>query len=244
MYGPHTNERLGRTRDRRPPRRGLPGDEVRDQARSGRQPVAARDRRQRGLRARGLRGLAGASRRRAHRPLLPAPRRSQDADRGDRRGDGGARQGGQGPSSGPLRGGARDDPPRARRAPDRGCPDRVLAVDARRRGGDPADAERARDRARRVLAARSRLPRGSLHLQRGARRGRLPSPRAALHGRERRAQPRAGRPRAGAGTGEGRHAGPARARVGPRSWRAHRSDPRDQAADATSKRTSPRPRSS
>ena len=38
----------------------------------------------------------------------------------------------------PLRGGAGDDPPRARRAPDHRAPDRVLALDARPRGRDPA----------------------------------------------------------------------------------------------------------
>ena len=48
------------------------------------------------------------------RPLLPAPRRPEDADRGDRRRDGGARRGGQGALPRALRGRARDDPPRAR----------------------------------------------------------------------------------------------------------------------------------
>ena len=40
----------------------------------------------------------------------------------------------QGPLPRPLRGGAGDDPPRARRAPDHRAADRVLAVDARPRG--------------------------------------------------------------------------------------------------------------
>jgi aryl-alcohol dehydrogenase-like predicted oxidoreductase len=44
--------------------------------------------------------------------------------------------------------------------------------------------ERAGDRAGRVLAARARLPVGALQLAGGARRGRLPPLRAALHGRE------------------------------------------------------------
>ncbi len=35
MYGPHTNERLVGARDRAAPRRGLPGDQVRHQARAG-----------------------------------------------------------------------------------------------------------------------------------------------------------------------------------------------------------------
>ena len=60
MYGPHTNERARRARDRRTARRGLPGDQVRHQADLGDD-----DRRRvidgaAGLRARSLRGLAGA----------------------------------------------------------------------------------------------------------------------------------------------------------------------------------------
>ncbi len=38
MYGPHTNERARRPRDRRAPRRGVPGDQVRHQARARRRP--------------------------------------------------------------------------------------------------------------------------------------------------------------------------------------------------------------
>ncbi len=92
--------------------------------------------------------------------------------------------GGQGAPPRPLGGERRDDPPRARGAPDHRGAERVLAVDARRRGGDPADARGARHRARRLLAARPRLPLRALHLARGARRGRLPPLRAALHRRE------------------------------------------------------------
>ena len=54
----------------------------------------------------GLRRLAAAARRRPHRPLLPAPRRQDRADRGDRRRDGGAGRGRQGPPPRPVRGGA------------------------------------------------------------------------------------------------------------------------------------------
>ena len=75
-----------------------------------------------------------AARRRPHRPLLPAPRRLPRPDRGDGRRDGGARRSGQGSLPRALRGLARDDPPRARRAPDLGAPVRVLALDARPRG--------------------------------------------------------------------------------------------------------------
>ena len=110
------------------------------------------------VRQRGVRGVAAAARRRPHRPLLPAPRRPGDADRGDRRRDGRARRGGQGALPRPVRGGARDDPPRARRAPDPRAADRVLAVGARARGRDPADAARARHRLRPLQPARPRLP--------------------------------------------------------------------------------------
>ena len=107
-----------------------------------------------------------AARRRPHRPLLPAPRRPERADRGDGRRDGGAGRGRQGAPPRPVGGVARDDPPRARRAPDHRAADRVLAVDARPRGRDPADRARARDRLRRVQPARPRLPVRPLHRRR------------------------------------------------------------------------------
>ena len=80
------------------------------------------------------RGLAGAARHRPRRPLLPAPRRPQHADRGDGRRDGRAREGGQGPPPRSQRGVARDPAPRARHASHHRAADRVLAVDARPRG--------------------------------------------------------------------------------------------------------------
>ena len=55
---------------------------------------------------------------------------------------------------------AGDDPPGARRAPDHGAADGVLAVDARSRGRGAADRARARHRLRRLLAARARVPVG------------------------------------------------------------------------------------
>ena len=51
-----------------------------------------------------------------------------------------------------------DDPPRARRPSDLGAADRVLALDPRSRGRDPADRPRARHRLRRLQPARPRLP--------------------------------------------------------------------------------------
>ena len=82
---------------------------------------------------------------------------------------------------------------------------------------------------RRLLAARARLPVGALHLARGARRGRLPPLRAALHRREPAAEPAARRARQGARRREGHHARPAGAGLGAAPRRAHRADPRHQA---------------
>ena len=121
-----------RARHRRPPRPGRAGHEVRHHPRP-RRPHRTGHQRQSRVRPAGLRRLAEAPRRRPHRPLLPAPRRPRDADRGDRRRDGRARAGGQGPLPRPVRG--RPGHPRRapRRAPDHRPADRVLAVDARSR---------------------------------------------------------------------------------------------------------------
>src|SRR5579864_6966784 len=121
--------------------------------------------RQARVRARGDRPLSAAIERRVRRPLLPASRRQDRRDRGDGRRDEGARRGGQGPPHRAVRGGTGDDPPRARGASGDGAPDRVLALDARsgveRRARDRA---RDRDRLRRVLAARPRVPDGAVPL--------------------------------------------------------------------------------
>ena len=111
------------------------------------------------------------------------------ADRGDGRRDGRDGQGGQGPPPRVQRGLAGDAAPRARRPPDHRAADRVLPVDPRPRGRDPADLPRAGHRLRRLLAARPRLPVGALQVARRARRERLPPPWAALPGRGARAQP-------------------------------------------------------
>ena len=58
--------------DRHTPGRGLPGDQFGIRIEPGIRPGACR--RQRRLRARGLRRVAAAARHRPHRPLLPAPR--------------------------------------------------------------------------------------------------------------------------------------------------------------------------
>ena len=157
MYGPHTNERLvgeaiaGR-RDEvvLATKFGIVRDPEDPTARG----VNGRPEYVRAV----LRRVAAAPRRRPHRPLLPAPRRSRRADRGDGRGDGRAGRRRQGALPRAVRGRRRDDPPRARRPPDHRAADRVLAVEPRPRGRDPADAARAGHRLRRLQPARPRLP--------------------------------------------------------------------------------------
>ena len=65
-----------------------------------------------------------AARRRPHRPLLPAPRRQDRPDRGDRRRHAGARRGRQGAPPRAVRGVRRHDPPGPRDAPDHRAADR------------------------------------------------------------------------------------------------------------------------
>ena len=126
---------------------------------------------------------------------------------------------GQGPLPRPLRGGAGDDPPRARRAPDHRPADRVLAVDARPRGrrSCPTCASSGIG-----FVAYSPLGRGfltgALQVARRPRRGRLPPHGAALPGRELRAQPRARR--------EGRASSPPRRASRRRSSRSPGCSPR------------------
>ena len=93
-------------------------------------------------------GSLQAPRHRPHRPVLPAPRRPEHAHRGDRRRRRRSDRRGQGAALRALRGVAGDHPPRPRRAAGRGTADRVLAVDPRRGGGDPAAAARTRHRIR------------------------------------------------------------------------------------------------
>ena len=88
--------------------------------------------REAGVRARGVRRVAQAARRRSDRSLLPAPRGPEHADRGDGRRDGRAGEGGEGEVPRPLRGERRDDPSRAQGASDHRAAVGVLALRARR----------------------------------------------------------------------------------------------------------------
>ena len=170
VYGPHTNEQLvGRAiADRRDERRAR--DEVRDRARPG----ATRRRAASTAGPEYVRQACDASLRRLgidhidlyyqHRvdPETPIEETVGAMSRAGRRGQGALHR--------PQRGGRRHDPPRERGASDHRRPERVLALVARHRGrGDP-DAARARHRARRLLAARPRLPVGPDQVDRRPRR--------------------------------------------------------------------------
>ena len=95
----------GRPSDPRPPRPGVPRHQVRQRPRPQRR-VPRRARRPRICPLR-LRGEPEAAQHRRHRPLLPASRRHQRADRGHGRRDVAAPAGGQGALPRPVRSGAR-----------------------------------------------------------------------------------------------------------------------------------------
>ena len=103
-------------------------------------------------------GVAAAAPDRPDRPALPAPRRPERPDRGRRGRRQGADRAGQGEALRPLGGGRADDPARARGAAPDGAADGVLALVARARGRDPADARGARDRVRPLQPAGQGLP--------------------------------------------------------------------------------------
>ena len=140
----------------RPPRRVVVATKFGNVRARGRRLLG--DQRHARVRAQGVRRLArrlGVD----HIDLYYQHRVDQDdADRGDGRRDGRARHGGQGALPRAVGGLAGDDPPRARRPPDRGPADGVLAVDARPGGRDPGHCPRARHRFRRLQPARPRLP--------------------------------------------------------------------------------------
>ena len=137
-----------RPRDRRPPRGGVPGDQVRHQGRDAR-PTGRRGARSTAAPstcARPARARCSASASitsTSTTSTASTPRTPIEETVGAMAE---LVAGGQGPPPRPLRGERRDDPPRARGAPDHRGAERVLAVDARRRGGGPADARGARHR--------------------------------------------------------------------------------------------------
>ena len=217
----------GRQGDRGAARRGLPGHEVRHRA--GPEPHGPRRQRQARLRQGQLRRQPEAPRARHDRPLLPAPRRPQYADRGHGRRDGGAQAGRQDPPHRPFGGLVEDAPPCGQGPPDHRASKRVLALEPRRRGRHPRDLPRARDRLRAVQPARPRLPDRPDQALRRSGAGRLPSKLPALPGRELRQEPRARGPHRRDRVREGRDEVAARSRLGPRPGRRHRPDLRHQA---------------
>ena len=135
MYGVGRNEELvGKAiRDRR--ERGLSCDQVRQCARRERR-VPRRQAAIPIMSARPARRACGdwAS---SHRPLLPAPRRPERADRGDGRRDGAVEAGGEGSLPRPVGSGAATIRRRMQRT-DRRCSDRAVAVEPRRGRGCPS----------------------------------------------------------------------------------------------------------
>ena len=157
----------------------------------------------------GRRRVAEAAAHRSHRPLLPASRRPERADRG---------RGGHG--EGPDRGRARSStsgcrrpaPQTIRRAhavqPVDRAAERVFAVVARARDRSPADARGAGHRLRAVQPARQGLPDRQDRREHDLRQHRLPQHRPALLGREPQGEPGAGRA-ARRASPRGKHATPA-----------------------------------
>ena len=190
-----------------------------------------------------LRGELAPARGRCDRPLLSAPRRSEDTDRGDGRRACPARGGRQGALSRPVGGRARHDSPRgARCIRSRRCKANIRCSRASMR-------RRCFRRVRELgigFVAYSPLGRGFLT---GAiktdgdlaandwRRG---VPR--FGGEHFRAQCHPGRRGRDAGTRERLHAGAARARVGAGARPRHRADPRHQKAELSGRECRPRSR--
>ena len=176
------------------------------------------------------RGLAAAPRHRPRRPLLPAPRRPRRrrSRRRSARWRSWSRQG-------KVRHiGLSEAAPETIRRAHAVHPITAVQTEYSLWTRDPEaevlpDLPRARHRLRPLLAARARLPLRALHVARGARRGRLPPQRPALHRREPRGEPEARRQGRGDRRREGRHARPARDRLGARPGRGPGADPRHQA---------------
>ena len=186
-----------------------------------------RDQRPARLRAAGLRRVARAPRHRHDRPLLPAPRRPEHADRGDLGRAEELVDAGKVRYLGHLRGRAGDDPPR--RTPCIRSPRCSTEYSLWTR--DPEDEVLPTARELGIgFVAYSPLGRGFLSGQiavdRRPRRRRLPPPQPPLPGREFRARTSSCVDRVEEiADREGRHRLPARARLGARTERRRRPDP-------------------
>ena len=245
IYGPFTNEQLVGAGDRRPPRRGGAGHQVRDRPRPRRTrrraaSTAARTTCSAACDA-SLRRLA----RRLHRPLLPAPGRPRRCRS--------RRPSARWPSwSTPARcassGCRRPAPETIRRAhavhPITRAADRVLAVEPRSRGGDPADVRELGI----GFVAYSPLGRGFLtgadHLARGPRADDFRRHNPRFQGENFAPQPRARATRCARSRAEQECTpGAARARLGAGPGRRTSSRSPAPSAARTWRRTSRRPRS-
>ena len=156
MYGMGANEELVGRAIKGKRREVRHRHQVRQHARTRRR--FPRRERQARLCAQVLRGEPEAARRRGDRPLLPAPRRPQHAHRGDGGRHGGARAAGQGAPPRALGSVAPHHRARPQGASHRRAADRIFAVDARRRGRDPAHRAPAWHRLRALQPAGPRLP--------------------------------------------------------------------------------------
>ena len=149
------------------------------------------------------------------RPLLPAPGRPEDADRGDGRRHGRAGPRGQGALPRALRGRRR----RRSAGPTPSTRSRALQTEyslwsraSPRR--DPRRLPRAGHRLRGLQPPRPRVPDRPLPHPGRPRPGRLAAPVLPLPGREHRGEPRLARPVFEMARGEGLHRPPARPRLG------------------------------
>ncbi len=153
------------------------------------------------------RSLAEKPAHRAHRPVLPAPGRSERADRGRGRRCGRPDTRRESRPFRPVRGRRRFDPPRPRRTAGSGAAKRVFAVVARAGARDPAAAGRTRHRLRVLQPAWQGFPDRRHRREHHVRQQRLPQQGAALRGRGAQGECARGGRGEVAGGREGRDAG-------------------------------------
>ena len=132
----------------------------------------------------GVRGEPQPARGRDDRPVLPAPGRSQCADRRHGRGNGAAQGRGEGALPRAQRGGAADHPRGPCGLADHRGPDRAVAVEPRCGGRSDPDGARARHCLCRLFAARPRVPDRADQVAGGFSRRRFPPLPPALPRRE------------------------------------------------------------
>ena len=172
-----------------------------------------------GVRARRVRGDPAAARRRYDRPLLPAPRRPEGADRGDGRRAGGARARRARCATSASRRPAPTDPPRAAVHPIAALQSEYSLWTRERRGARSSPPARARHRLRAVQPPRPRPARRQGQVDGGAVRRRLPALPLVVRRRQSAAQPPARRDAGDVGRAHG--ATPAQVAI---AWLLHQGD--------------------